>query len=215
MTEKNPKMDEYLKRAAKAAELRPRSVMLGNAKGIMAWKAEFEKLRKIALSFDLDEEIKWGQPCYTSSGKNIVIISGGKEFCTLAFFKGVLLKDPKKILVAQTENVQAGRYIKFKSMAEIDKLVPVIKDYIKEAIEIEKSGKKVPHKETNDYPVPEELTTAFTKNLALKDAFEKLTPGRQRGYLYYFAQAKQSKTREERIEKYTDKIMDGLGFDER
>ncbi len=215
MTNPNPKMDEYLKRAAKAAELRPRSVMLGNAKNILAWKKEFEKLREIALSLDLTEEIKWGQPCYTFQGKNIVLISGGKEFCTLSFFKGVLLKDPEKILIAQTENVQAGRFIRFSSLAEITKLEPVIRDYIKEAIGIEKSGQKVPHKETKDFPVPEELETAFAKNPALKTAFEKLTPGRQRGYLYFFSQPKLSKTREVRIEKYTDRIMDGIGYEER
>jgi len=214
MTEKNPKMDEYLKKAAKAAELRPRSVMLNNAKMILKWQEEFEKLRSILLSEDLTEEIKWGQPCYTFQDKNIVLISGTKEFCMMAFFKGVLLKDPKKILFQQTENVQAGRFIRFGSAEEIKKLEPVIRDYIKEAIDIEKAGLKVPHKETKDFEVVPEFQAALDKMPALKNAFEALTPGRQRAYLYYFSQPKLSKTRAERVEKSVDRILDGLGIND-
>lgn len=214
MTGKNPKMDEYLRKAAAAAELRPRSVMLGNAKMIMKWHDCFEKLRVLALETGLNEEIKWGQPCYTLDDKNIVMISGAKDSCVLVFFKGVLLKDPKHLLIQQTQNVQAGRFLRFHSAQEIDDLTPTIKSYIKEAIDVEKAGLKVPHKETKDFEVVPEFQEKLDSDPALKRAFESLTPGRQRGYLYYFSQAKLSKTREERVKKFTPKILDGLGLDD-
>lgn len=207
--------DEYLKRAAQAAEKRPRSVMLANAKNILLWEKEFELLREIATSTGLIEKIKWGQPCYTTANdKNVVLIHGTKNYIALAFFKGALLKDGKKILVAETENVQAVREVRLTSMEEIIKLKSVLINYTKEAIEIEKSGKLVPKKETRDFPIPEELLDKFKEMPELKSAFEALTPGRQRGYLFYFSQAKQSRTREERIEKNIPLIIDGVGLNE-
>jgi len=214
MNKKNPKLDEYLVKAAKAAQLRPRSVMLNNAKYILAWQKEFEKLREIVLDCGLTEELKWGQPCYTFEGKNTVLIHGAKEYCALAFFKGVLLKDQQKILVQQTENVQAAREVRFKNPAEIAELESVLKDYIKEAIDIEKAGIKIPHKETKDFEVVPEFQKKLESMPALKKAFEALTPGRQRAYLFYFSQAKQSQTRESRIEKYTKQILLGKGLND-
>jgi len=178
------------------------------------WKEEFEKLRKIILGTGLDEELKWGQLCYSYKGKNIVLIHGFKEYCAMLFFKGSLLKDPKHILIQQTENVQAARQARFTSVQEVDKAASILKAYIKEAIEVEKSGREVKLKKTEDYAMPEELKEKLDENPALKTAFNSLTPGRQRGYIFYFSQAKQSETRKARIEKYTKQILKGRGFND-
>lgn len=178
------------------------------------WQEAYGKLRNIALSFDLAEELKWGKPCYSLDGKGIVLIHGFKEYCALLFFKGALLKDPKGVLVQQTENVQAARQIRFKSAGEVDKLEKVVKACIKEAIAVEKAGLEVKYKETSEFKVPEEFQQKLDGSPALKFAFESLTPGRQRGYLLYFASAKQAKTREARIEKYKSQILKGKGLDD-
>jgi uncharacterized protein YdeI (YjbR/CyaY-like superfamily) len=179
------------------------------------WREESEKLREIVLACGLTEELKWGVPCYTSHDKNIVLIHGFKEYCALLFMKGALLKDPKGILITQTENVQSGRQIRFTSLKEIAKLAPTLKAYIKEAIEVEKAGLKVEMKKTEEFPVPEEFRRVLDDDPAYRDAFEALTPGRQRGYLLYFAGAKQSATRLSRIEKCRDKIFDGIGWNDK
>jgi uncharacterized protein YdeI (YjbR/CyaY-like superfamily) len=178
------------------------------------WQKELKKLRTIVLSCGLSEELKWGCPSYTFQKSNIVLIHEFKEYCALLFFKGVLLKDPKGILIQQTENVQAARQIRFSKFKEITEMETVVKAYIKEAIEVEKSGLKVELKKTTEFSIPDEFRTKLTEIPALKVAFEALTPGRQRAYLLYFAAAKQSKTREARIEKYADRILDGMGLDD-
>lgn len=178
------------------------------------WQKEFQQLRTIILDCDLVEELKWGQPCYTFEKKNIVLIHGFKEYCALLLFKGALLKDPKKILIQQTENVQVARQIRFTSVAQIVKLKSTLKKYIYEAIAVEESGVKVALKKTSDFKMPEEFQVKLNKNRALKTAFYELTPGRQRAYIFYFSSAKQSKTREARVEKYTQKILDGMGLDD-
>lgn len=178
------------------------------------WKTELNALRKIVLECDLSEALKWRVPCYTVNGGNVLIIHGFKEYFALLFFKGVLLKDPKKIIVVPTENSQSGRQIRFKSLAEVTKLKKTLKAYINEAIAIEKAGLKVQLKKTSDFKVPAEFQAALKKNAALKAAYSALTPGRQRGYLLYFGGAKQSETRSARVEKYTKKILAGKGFDD-
>jgi len=179
------------------------------------WQAEFQLLRDIIReNKSLEEDYKWMHPCYTLAGKNIVLIHGFKEYCALLFHKGALMKDPRGILIQQTENVQSGRQIRFTNIEQIIQLQSVIKEYIKEAIEIEKSGKKVDMKKVTDYPVPEEFQKALDDDEALHKAFSALSPGRQKGYLFYFNQAKQSKTRETRIEKYYAHILDGKGIDD-
>ena len=189
------------------------------------WQKEFAELRNIILDCDLIEELKWGQPCYCysrpagTSGRsieksNIVLIHGFKDYCALLFFKGALLKDPKGILVQQTENVQAARQIRFTNLAEIIKLKPTLKKYIYEAIKVEEAGLKVEFKKTKEFPMPEEFQKKLDKSSALKKAFQALTPGRQRGYLLYFSQAKQVKTREARIEKYMGQILAGKGLED-
>lgn len=179
------------------------------------WQKEFIQLRKIVLECGLTEELKWGQPCYTTlKSRNIVLIHGFREYCALLFFKGALLKDPEGILIQQTENVQAGRQIRFTNVQEIVKLKPFLKAYIYEAIEVEKAGLKVKLKKTSDYKMPEEFRIKLNSNTALKKAFESLTPGRQRAYIFYFSQAKQSKTREARIEKYVKHILDRKGLND-
>ena len=177
-----------------------------------SWREEFEALRAIALECKLNEEVKWGQPCYTLDDKNIVLMHGFKAYCALLFFKGALMKDPKGILVAQTENVQTTRQIRFTDVQEIVKLKAVLESYIREAIDVEKSGATVELKKTEDFAVPEEFTAKLKQMPELKKAFEALTPGRQRAYLLYFADAKQAKTREARIEKYVQPILDGKGL---
>lgn len=178
------------------------------------WQEEYKALRAIALETGLAEELKWGCPCYTFMGKNIVLIHGFKEYCAYLFFKGALMKDPKKILIRQTENVQAARQIRFTDVSQIRKTKAILKTYILEAAEIEESGKKVDFKKTSEFKVPEELSSRMRKMPALKKAFAALTPGRQRAYLFYFSQAKQAKTREARIEKFIPQILEGRGLDD-
>jgi uncharacterized protein YdeI (YjbR/CyaY-like superfamily) len=179
------------------------------------WKEEYEKLRMIMLDFpELTEELRWGKPCYTLQESNIVLIHGFKEYCALLFFKGALLKDPEGILIQQTENVQAARQIRFTNVREIVKMKPILKAYIQEAIEVEKAGLKVNYKKTSDFKVPEEFQTKLDEMPALKTAFDGLTPGRQRGYLFHFSAAKQSKTREARVEKCMPQILKGKGLDD-
>lgn len=179
------------------------------------WKEEFLLLREIVSeSKSLEEDYKWMHPCYTFEGKNVVLIHGFKEYCALLFHKGVLINDPENIFIQQTENVQSARQLRFTNIQQIINLRSVIKKYIKEAVEIEKSGKKVELKTVSDYPVPSEFQTALDEDKNLNDAFYSLTPGRQKAYLFYFNQAKQAKTRESRIEKYHQKILDGKGIDD-
>ncbi len=191
----NPKVDEFLSKAK-------------------TWKAEYEALRNIVLDSGLAEEFKWMHPCYTLENKNIVLIHGFKEYCALLFHKGALLKDTKGILIQQTENVQAARQIRFTNVQQIIELESDIKAYIKQAIEVEKAGLEVEFKKNADFDMPEELQAKFNELPALKLAFEALTPGRQRAYIYYFSQAKQAKTRVSRIEKYTQQILDGKGLND-
>ncbi|GGF14479.1 hypothetical protein GCM10010954_11380 [Halobacillus andaensis] len=189
----NPKVDEYLSHAEK-------------------WKEEFEKLRTIALDCEVTEEFKWNHPCYTFEGKNIVLIHGFKEYCALLFHKGALLQDAHGILIQQTENVQSARQIRFTSVKEIVELEDVLKSYIHEAIEVEKAGLEV--KKNTELIIPEELQNKFDEIPALKSAFEGLTPGRQRAYILYFSKAKQSKTRESRVEKWMEHILNGKGLND-
>ncbi len=176
------------------------------------WQNCYTKLRELALSTILVEELKWGKPCYTLNSNNVFLIHGFKDYCAILFHKGVLLKDAQQLLIQQTENVQSARQLRFSSLEEIIEKETLISEYITEAITNEQQGKQVALKETKDYPTPQELTTAFKQDSTFKSAFEKLTPGRQRGYLLYFSGAKQSKTRETRIEKYYQHILDGKGL---
>jgi len=178
------------------------------------WKKEFELLRAVVLDCGLTEELKWGQACYTFQNANIVLIHGFKEYCALLFFKGSLLSDKKKILVQQTENVQAARQIRFTNVEEIKKMKATLKSYIFDAIKVEEAGLKVEFKKTSDFKIPDEFQNKLNRKPALKKAFNSLTPGRQRAYLFYFSSAKQSKTREDRIKKYEQKILDGKGMDD-
>ena len=191
----NPKVDQYLRRAKK-------------------WQKEMEKLRKISLACGLTEELKWGKPCYTYQKSNIVLIHGFKEYCALLFMKGALLKDPNGVLVQQTENVQAARQIRFTNVREIVGMKPILKAYIKEAIEVEKAGLDVDYKKTSEFAIPEEFQNRLDESPALKTAFDALTPGRQRGYVLHFSAAKQSKTREARIKKCLQQILDGKGLND-
>lgn len=195
MSTMNPKVDGFISKAKK-------------------WREEFEKLRAIVLDCQLVEELKWGNPCYTLEDKNVVLIHGFKDYCALLFIKGALLKDAKGLLVQQTENVQAARQIRFTSVKEIVALEAALKAYIREAIKVEKAGLKVDFKKSEEFAVPEEFQNKLDRIPALKTAFTGLTPGRQRAYLLYFSAAKQSKTREARIEKYMPKILDGMGLDD-
>jgi len=178
------------------------------------WQEAYQELRDLALTFELTEELKWGCPCYTLNKNNVFLIHGFKDYCALLFMKGAIMKDPKSILVQQTENVQSARQIRFANLDEIIKQRTAIKSYIKNAIEIEKSGIQVEMKKTAEFKMPEEFQTALNEMSELKSAFYKLTPGRQRGYLLYFSSAKQSKTRNERVEKYIPKILDGKGLED-
>ena len=186
----------------------------GFFKKAKTWRAEFEKLRKVCLDCGLTEELKWGKPCYTCQDHNIVLIHGFKDYCALLFFKGALLKDPKGILIQQTENVQAARQIRFTNVQEIVALKPTLKAYIKEAIEADKAGLEVSYKKTSEFAIPEEFQDRLDGYPALKKAFRALTPGRQRGYLLYFSAAKQSKTREARVEKCLEQILNGKGLND-
>ena len=178
------------------------------------WKEAFAKLRAIALDSGLSEELKWGHPCYTLKGKNIFVIHGFKEYCALLFLKGALLKDDDGILVQQTKNVQAARQIRFTSLKEIVKMERVVKAYVHEAIEVEKAGMKVELKRTQEFEMPEEFKSKLKVMPALKRALAALTPGRQRGYLLHFSSAKQARTREARIEKNVQRILEGKGMDD-
>ena len=176
------------------------------------WSNEMKLLREICVECNLVEEFKWMHPCYTFKGNNIIIIHGFKDYCALLFHKGVLLGDAEKLLVQQTKNVQAARQLRFTNIQEIKNLEATIKAYIIEAIEVEKLGLKVEMKATSEFEVPPEFQKVLNENDQLKSAFKALTPGRQRGYLLYFSQAKQAKTREARIEKYTPAILNGKGL---
>ena len=178
------------------------------------WREEFTQLRKIVLACGLDEELKWGKPCYTFEEDNVVLIHGFKEYCAILFIKGALLKDAKGILIQQTENVQAARQARFTNVREIVKMKTILKAYIEEAIKVEKAGLQVTYKKTSEFEMPEEFRKKLREMPALKTAFEALTPGRQRGYLLYFSGAKQSQTREARIEKCVDQILDGKGLND-
>jgi uncharacterized protein YdeI (YjbR/CyaY-like superfamily) len=178
------------------------------------WQEEFEKLRTIVLSCDLTEELKWGCPCYTFEERNIVLMHGFKEYCALLFFKGALLKDPEGILIQQTDNVQSARQIRFTGAREIVKMKKTLKAYILEAIEVEKAGAKVNLKQTAEFKMPAEFKSRLEEDPVLKKAFSSLTPGRQRGYLLYFAAPKQSKTRAARVEKYSQQILKGKGLND-
>jgi uncharacterized protein YdeI (YjbR/CyaY-like superfamily) len=178
------------------------------------WQEEYEKLRTIVLDCGLTEELKWGCPCYTFENSNIVLIHGFKDYCALLFFKGALLGDPNGILIQQTKNVQAARQIRFTNAKEIVKLKSVVKSYIYEAIEVEKAGLQVNYKKTSEFEIPEEFQNKLNKMPKLKKAFEALTPGRQRAYIFYFSQPKQAKTRESRVEKYVGQILEGKGLDD-
>ena len=178
------------------------------------WKQEMKLLREICLDCGLTEEFKWMHPCYTFQGKNVVLIHGFKEYCALLFHKGVLLKDTNNILIQQTENVQSARQIRFTSLQEIIDLKSTIKAYIFEAMEVEKAGLEVKLKKTSEFKMPDEFKVALDNDPDLKAAFQGLTPGRQRGYLLYFSQAKQSTTRTSRVEKYIPKILQGKGLND-
>jgi uncharacterized protein YdeI (YjbR/CyaY-like superfamily) len=195
MNRMNPKVDFYFTKAKK-------------------WQEEFEKLRMIILDCGLTEELKWGCPCYTLQKSNIVLIHGFKEYCALLFFKGALLNDANGILIQQTQNVQAARQIRFTNVREIVKMKPILKAYIYEAIEVEKAGLKVNLKKTSEFKIPEEFQNKLDEIPALKTAFDALTPGRQRAYLFYFSQPKQSKTRESRVEKCMQQILIGKGLND-
>jgi len=178
------------------------------------WQEEFEKLRRIVLDCGLTEELKWGKPCYTFQNNNIVLIHGFKEYCALLFFKGALLKDNKGILITQTKNTQAARQIRFINAREIVEMEPVLKAYIAEAIEVEKAGLKVDFKVTAEFAIPEEFQKKLDENPALRAAFDALTLGRQRAYILYFSAPKQSRTRESRVDKCVQQILDGKGLND-
>jgi len=181
---------------------------------VTKWQEEYSELRMLVLGCGLTEELKWGCPCYTSQKSNIVLIHGFKNYCALLFMQGALLKDAKGILIQQTENVQAARQIRFTNIQEILKSKLTIKAYIKEAVEIDKAGLKVNFKKTTEYKIPEEFQNKLDNTPALKTAFNALTQGRQRAYIFYFSAAKQSKTRESRVEKCMRQILSGKGLDD-
>lgn len=178
------------------------------------WQTEYRLLRTIALSTGLTEELKWGHPCYTLKGKNVFLMHGFKEYCALLFHKGALLKDAKGLLIQQTANVQSARQLRFTDAKEIKRLAPVVKAYMDDAIEVERSGRKVELKATKAFDMPVEFAKRLKNEPELKKAFADLTPGRQRGYILFFGGAKQSKTREARIEKSVERILEGKGLDD-
>lgn len=191
----NPKVDFYFEKADK-------------------WQEEYKKLRRIVLECGLQEELKWGVPCYTFQKNNIVLIHGFKEYCALLFHKGSLLKDTDNILIQQTENVQSARQVRFKELKEIDDMAVLLKSYIYEAVEVEKAGLKVEFKKPEEFKITEEFQNKLDEIPELKKAFEKLTPGRQRAYLLHFSAPKQSKTRTSRIEKCIPDILNGKGLND-
>jgi uncharacterized protein YdeI (YjbR/CyaY-like superfamily) len=191
----NPKVDWYFNKAEK-------------------WQEEIKKLRMIVLDCPLTEELKWGVPCYTFEKSNIVLIHVSKDYCAVLFVKGALLHDVHGVLIQQTENVQAARQMRFTNLREIIELEPIIKAYILEAIEVEKSGLKVNYKKAAEFIVPEEFISKLEQVPGLQDAFDALTPGRQKGYILYFSAPKQSKTRESRVEKYVQQILNGKGLND-
>jgi uncharacterized protein YdeI (YjbR/CyaY-like superfamily) len=191
----NPKVDWFFDKATK-------------------WQKEYEKLRTLVLDCGLTEELKWGCPCYTYEGRNTVLIHGFKEYCALLLFKGALLADANGILIQQTENVQSARQIRFTSVQQIVNMERIVKAYIYEAIEVERAGLQVKLKKTKDFKIPEEFQNKLSKMPALKTAFDKLTPGRQRSYICHFSQPKLSKTRTARVEKYVKQILKGKGLDD-
>ena len=195
MNTMNPKVDFFFNKAKK-------------------WQEEYKKLRMIILDCGLNEEYKWMHPCYTFQESNIVLIHGFKEYCAILFIKGALLKDAKGILIQQTENVQAARQIRFTNLPEIVELEPILKAYIHEAIEVEKAGLKVNYKKATEFIVPEEFINKLEEVPGLQDAFDALTPGRQRAYILFFSAPKQSKTREARIEKCMQQILAGKGLND-
>jgi uncharacterized protein YdeI (YjbR/CyaY-like superfamily) len=178
------------------------------------WEKEASKLRKIALDCYLTEELKWGKPCFTYSGKNVAVVIPLKESCAFSFFKGALLKDPKQVLQRIGEHTQAARWIKFTSVKEITALQSTLTNYLYEAIGLEESGKKVKLKKPSEYPIPEELQARLDEDARLKAAFDALTPGRRKSYMFHVASAKQAKTRVARVEKCVPMIMSGRGFNE-
>ena len=195
MNRMNPKVDVYISRSQK-------------------WQEELQKLRMIVLDCQLTEELKWSVPCYTFQNSNIVLLHVFKEYCALLFVKGALLKDANGILIQQTKNTQAARQIRFTNVREIVEMETILKAYIYEAIEVEKAGLEVNFKETTEYIIPEEFQHKLDEIPALKTAFDALTPGRQRAYLLYFSAPKQSKTRESRVEKCTQQILNGKGLND-
>jgi uncharacterized protein YdeI (YjbR/CyaY-like superfamily) len=191
----NPRVDAFIGKATK-------------------WRPELAELRRIILSSGLMEEVKWGAPCYTLEGKNVVLIQGFKEYCAMMFVKGALLKEYQGILIQQTGDVQAGRQVRFSSMQEILDSESALRSCISDAIAVEKSGLRVEKKKTSDFKIPEEFQRKLDESQALKAAFESLTPGRQRAYLYYFSDAKQSNTRASRVEHNIPKILSGKGLND-
>ncbi|MBX7214703.1 MAG: YdeI/OmpD-associated family protein [Thermoflexales bacterium] len=178
------------------------------------WQAEYAALRSILLGCELSEDLKWGCPCYTLDGRNIVLIHGFKEYCAVLFFKGALLKDPRGILITQTENTQSSRQIRYSSLKAVTSGKAALKAYVKEAIAVEQAGLKVPMKKTAEFAVPEEFQRRLDEDPALEEAFHALTPGRQRAYLLFFGGAKQSTTRTARVEKCAPRILQGKGLDD-
>ena len=195
MNRMNPKVDFYFSKAKR-------------------WQEELETLRMIVLDCGLTEELKWGVPCYTFQKRNVVLIHVFKEYCALLFFKGALLNDPNGILIQQTKNVQAARQIRFTNVRRIVKMKPILKAYVREAIEVEKAGLKVNFRKTAEFIIPEEFQSKLDRIPALKTAFDALTPGRQRAYILYFSAPKQSRTRESRVEKYMPHILNGQGLND-
>ncbi|WP_411825719.1 DUF1801 domain-containing protein [Luteolibacter sp. AS25] len=181
---------------------------------IKEWKQELEALRAIILEFEVAENLKWGSPCYSVEEKNVMILGGFKDNCVISFFKGVLMKDPEGILELPGENTRTARVVRFKSVGQIAKLSTILRSYIREAIEVERSGVKVDLQSTSAIEIPEEFQLKLDESSDLKEAFESLTPGRQRGYCLFFSSAKQSKTKEARIEKYIPRILDGKGIND-
>lgn len=205
----NPKVDAYLAVGCGRCPL-----MNTPECKVHNWTEELETLREIVLECGLTEELKWSVPCYTFEGNNIAIVSAFKEYCAISFFKGVLLKDGNGILSKQGENSQSGRLVKFTDVRQIIEKESILKEYIQEAVEIEKAGLKVEYKNVSEYEIPDELQNKLNQNEAFKNAFNALTPGRQKGYILHFSQPKQSKTRESRIEKSMPRIFLGKGLNE-